>query len=417
MPQPGDAARVTLDAQNKKSGTGPVMTDSDDHWDLAVRDYLSPDQRVGVDAHTYAGVVDGYYASTFGRNSIDDKGLEIRSVVHYSRHYCNAFWNGVQMTYGDGDNKGCLPLSGGLDVVAHELTHGVTEFTSGLVYQNEPGALNEAFSDIMGNTIELQNAGLTPYTDSWRLAEGVYAGGGFRNMADPQEFGDPDHYSELYTGTADSGGVHSNSGIANHAYYLLVNGGKNAGCGGSASGHTHTLDCDVTVPGIGLAPAQRIFYDGFTALSENSNFCDARNSTVAVSGEFSANVDAAWDAVGVHEGCTTAPPPPAPCATDTAVSSTPFESTHPYRDESDCTWTYTNATPGFQFHFSLLDTERNYDYVYVEDADGNVLKAYTGTYKRGATSPCITGTVGKVHLVSDPFVTGQGFTVDSVTPC
>ena len=413
----GDSARVTLDAGNTRVGTGPVMTDADDHWDLTARGYSSPDQRPGVDAHVYAGLVDTFYADTFGRNSIDDAGMEIVSVVHYSHNYCNAFWNGEQMTYGDGDNRGCLPLAGSLDVVAHELTHGVTEFTSNLVYENESGALNEAFSDIMGNTIELQNAGATPYTDNWRLSEGVYGGGeGFRDMADPQRFGDPDHYSELYTGKQDGGGVHSNSGIANHAYYLLVNGGTNAGCAGSASGHTHTADCGVTVPAIGLASAEQVFYTGFTALSEGSNFCDARNSTVAVAGGNAAAVTAAWNAVGVHADCAPTPPPVPEC-TDTSVNTVPFESTHPYRDMSDCTWTYTNASAGFRFVFSMIDTERNYDYVYVEDEDGTVLKAYTGTYRRGATSPCIPGTVGKVHLVSDPYVTGDGFTVIGIEPC
>ena len=411
----GDSARVTLDGQNRRTATGPVMTDIDDHWDVAVSGFRSPDQRPGVDAHVYAGVVEGFYANTFGRNSIDDAGMEIVSVVHYSRNYCNAYWNGKQMTYGDGDGSTCLPLAGGLDVVAHELTHGVTEFTSNLVYENESGALNEAFSDIMGNSIETQSSALTPYVDNWRLSEGVYgAGEGFRNMADPQEFGDPDHYSELYTGTSDSGGVHINSGIANHAYYLLVFGGRNAGCGGSPSGHTHTLDCDVNVSGIGLSAAQDVFYDGFTALSESANFCDARNSTVAVAqGSLRSSVEAAWDAVGVHTPCQ---PGPEAC-TDTSVTTTPFESTHPYLDMSDCTWTYTNPTAGFRFVFSLLDTERNYDYVYVEGADGTVLKAYTGTYRSGTRSPCIAGNVGKVHLVSDPYVTGDGFTVSGIEPC
>ena len=85
-------------------------------------------------------------------------------------------------------------------------------------------------------------------------------------MSDPQEDNDPDHYSELINDRSDAGGVHSNSGISNHAYYLLVNGGKNAGCGPNLSGHSHTADCDVTVAGIGLAKAEQIFYAGFTSL-------------------------------------------------------------------------------------------------------------------------------------------------------
>ena len=103
--------------------------------------------------------------------------MTIISTVHFANRYCNAFWNGEQMTYGDGDGKACLPLSGGLDVVGHELTHGVTEFTSNLIYEDESGALNESFSDMMGNTIEFYAAdnGLDPAaTPDWLIAEDVY---------------------------------------------------------------------------------------------------------------------------------------------------------------------------------------------------------------------------------------------------
>jgi bacillolysin len=137
----GDSRQKTLDMLNRTSG-GVVMTDADDTWDF-VRGLRSPSQPAGVDAQYYAGVVDDFYQDIFGRNSIDGEGMQIVSRVHYSNRYCNAFWNGEVMTYGDGDGRTCLPLSGGLDVDGHELTHGVTEFTSGLIYEDEPGALNE----------------------------------------------------------------------------------------------------------------------------------------------------------------------------------------------------------------------------------------------------------------------------------
>jgi len=415
-----DGRQETYDA-GQKTVRGTLMTDPDDIWNTKRARFASPDQRPGVDAHYYAGVVDDFYGDVYGRNSIDDKGMKIISTVHYDRGYCNAFWNGVQMTYGDGDGTtACLPLSGGLDVVGHELTHGVTEFTSGLIYDNESGALNEAFSDMMGNTIEFWAAarGADPAgKPDWRIGEDVILDtAGFRNMGDPQEFGDPDHYSEKYTGTADGGGVHTNSGIPNHAYYLAVNGGRNAGCGTSVSGHTHTADCDVTVPALGLAAAERVFYDGFTALPEYANFCDARNSTVAVAGRKSAAaVAAAWDAVGVTAGCTVASPPPPPCPAVTTVSG-PFESEHPYRNDQNCSWTYT-GTPGFAFHFSVLDVEKDYDYVYVKDGNGTVLATYTGLSRRAVTSPCIPTATGTVQLVTDPGVTAQGFVVDAITDC
>jgi bacillolysin len=415
-----DGRQATYDAGNQTALPGVLMTDPDDVWNQTRRNFTSPDQRPAVDAHYYAGVVDDFYGQTFGRDSIDDRGMQIVSTVHFSRNYCNAFWNGVQMTYGDGDGRDCLPLSGGLDVVGHELTHGVTEFTSGLIYEGESGALNEAFSDMMGNTIEYYAAerDLDPAAEpDWRIGEDVVIDtAGFRNMGDPQEFGDPDHYTERFTGAEDNGGVHINSGIPNHAYYLAVNGGRNAGCGGSASGHAHTADCAVTVDPVGLDRAAQVFYDGFTSLPEYANMCDARNATVALAGQQQANISDAWAAVGVHGGCTPGTPPPPPCVGDD-TASVPFASPHPYGNNGDCTWTYDNGAPGFAFHFSLLDTEEDFDFVYVRDGDGTVLARYDGTHRRGVTSPCIGTSTGSVRLTTDAAVTAQGFTVDSVEPC
>ena len=95
----------------------------------------------------------------------------------------------------------------------------------------------------------------------------------------------------------------------------------------------------------------------------------------------------------------------------------PFGSPHPYGNNGNCTWTYDNGTGGFAFHFSLLDTEKNFDYVFVKDADGNVLATYTGTVHHPITSPCIPTSTGSVQFTSDPAVTAQGFTVDAVEAC
>jgi Zn-dependent metalloprotease len=422
----GDRRQETYDAGNTASLPGTIMTDADDHWNFNLPKWRSPSQAPGVDAHYYSNVTDDFYAQTFGRDSLDDNGMTMISTVHYANRYCNAFWNGEQMSYGDGDGKTCLPLSGGIDVVGHELTHGVTQFTSNLIYENESGALNESFSDMMGTTIEYYAAarGLDPAAPpDWLIAEDVYlvpdVALGFRNMSDPQEDADPDHYSEFIVTTADSGGVHSNSGIPNHAYYLAVNGGQNAGCDAvGSSGHRHTLDCDVIVPAIGLAQAAQVFYAGFSSLPEYANMCDARNATVAVATGTSAaaGTTAAWDAVGIHAGCTPGTPPPPPCVSD-PDAEIPFESPHPYGNNADCTWTYDNGTGGFAFHFSLLDTEKDFDYVIVSDGNGNTLATYTGLHRRGATSPCISTPTGSVRLTSDGGVVAQGFIVDAVVAC
>ena len=426
----GDARRVTETADNKVRLRGPVLRDDDNRWYRTRPNYRSPDQRPGVDAHYYSGVVDSFYADVFGRNSLDDEGMQLRSVVHFARGYCNAFWNGEQMTYGDGfvdeeNDFACLALSGGLDVVGHELTHGVTEFTSNLIYEDESGALNESFSDIIGNTVEFyaQQEGLDPAArPDWRIGEDVIIGPGrsrgFRNMGDPAEFGDPDHYTERYRGPQDNGGVHINSGISNHAYYLAVNGGRNAGCAGSASGHTHQRNCSRNVDAIGLNRSRQIFYQAYTGLTEYANMCDARNATVALAGYQGVqdSVSDAWAAVGVLGGCRPGVPPPPPCLSD-GSADLPFGSPHPYGNNADCTWIHDNGSGGFRFRFSLLDTEENFDYVYVRDGNGRLLNTYTGTYDAPVLSACIPTRKGIVQLVSDGSVTARGFTVDATTPC
>ena len=430
-----DNRQSTYDAMNT-GRTTPLqvkpMTDADDIWDLPGN--TSPGQAAGVDAHYYAGVVDDFYSDTFGRNSIDGNGMKIISVVHYGQGYCNAFWNGSYMTYGDGNGTTCKSLAGGLDVDGHELTHGVTEHTSGLIYENESGALNEAFSDMMGNTIEFYAAqrNLDPAAQpDFLIGEDVISTPGdptpgFRNMGDPMQDGDPSHVSQKYTGTADNGGVHTNSGIANHAYYLTANGGHNASCDANQY-HAVLLkstDCKIEVPALGLDDTAQVFYDGFSSLPEYANFCDARNATVAAAGgsatrkptAASKSVRLAWDAVGVHNGCKPGTPPPPPC-TGSSNATLPIESPHPYGNMGDCTWTYNNGAAGFKFHFTLMDMEQDYDYVYVKDAAGNVLNTYTGSIPGGFTSACIPTSTGVVQMTSDPAVVGQGFTIDAVEPC
>jgi Zn-dependent metalloprotease len=433
----GDLRQVTYDAFNSNGQNKPfapkVMTDEDDIWDLAGN--TSPGQSAGVDAHYYAGVVDDFYQDTFGRNSIDDNGMRITSVVHFGENYCNAFWNGAYMTYGDGNGTTCKSLSGGLDVDGHELTHGVTDFTSNLIYEDESGALNEAFSDMMGNAIEFyaDENDLDPSAvPDWFIGEDVInrttdPTPGFRNMGDPMQDGDPSHVSQQYLGEEDNGGVHSNSGIPNHAFYLSVNGGSNASC--TANEYHGVLvrgkDCTIVVPAIGLDEASQIYYEAFTGLTEYANFCDARKATIAVAdggagtGKQNPNAKAvgmAWDAVGVHNGCKEGTPPPPPCE-GSANASLPIESPHPYGNNGDCTWTYDNGSAGFKFHFTLMDMELDYDYVYVKDANGNVLNTYTGTIPGGFTSACIPTSTGSVQMVTDPAVVGQGFTIDSVSSC
>jgi bacillolysin len=303
-----DNRQKTYDAKNRNSQLFYV-TDADNHWTQTGR--TSPGQPALVDAQYYANVTDDYFLGRHGLSWTSCYSAGMQSVAHYKRNYNNAFWNGTYTVYGDGDGAVFREFSGGLDVVSHEHTHGVTDCTSNLVYQNESGALNEAFSDILGNSAEFFAAanGLDAAPADWWIGEDVYLAAttipGFRNMADPAEDNDPDHYSERYTGTDDNGGVHSNSGIPNHAYYLLVNGGSNAG---EARGHAHS---GPVVTGIGLADAERIFFLGFTGLPSSASMCQARLATVAqaesIHGSLSQQKQStqdAWEAVGVTAaGC------------------------------------------------------------------------------------------------------------------
>jgi len=281
-----DGRQTTYDARNRSRLPGNLATDNDDNWNLPGT--TSPGQPALVDAHYFANVTDDYYSSTHGFDWITYYPQGMVSSAHVQRNYNNAYWNGSQMAYGDGDGSNFVELSGDLDVVGHELSHGVTDATSDLIYQNESGALNEAFSDIMGTAIEFYYG-----SGNWTIGEDVTPGGnGIRNMANPGEDGDPSHYDERYTGTGDNGGVHINSGIANHWFYLLSDGGQNADPA-YASGY------DVT--GIGIADAEQIAYVGFTSLNATADFCAARASTVAVAGSKSSNVADAWDEVGVDD--------------------------------------------------------------------------------------------------------------------
>jgi len=313
----GDGRQVTHDAANRPRFPllgqlfptfflpGAVATDPDDQW--IDPGSASPGQPALVDAQFYARVTDVYYATIHSRNSLDGAGLPMISTAHYSKNYLNAFWNGAQMVYGDGDGVTCREFSGGLDIVGHELTHGVTEFSSALIYQDESGALNESFSDVMGSSIEFfaaaQNLDPTVPADFFVGEDACLVDGlpGLRNMADPAERGDPDHYSELFTGDQDNGGVHTNSGIPNHAYYLLVNGGSNAG---EARGHPHS---GPVVAAVGITTAEQIFYLAFTGLPENATMCQARLATQAIATAlFPAavtSVSDAWQAVGVPDNC------------------------------------------------------------------------------------------------------------------
>lgn len=260
----------------------------------------------GVQAHFGAEKTHAYYLNQHNRNSFNGTGGIIKSYVHYSNNYVNAFWDGTRMTYGDGDGVNYFPLVS-LDICGHEITHGVTEYTANLVYSNESGALNESFSDIFGESIENYASG----TNDWLMGDQIGpggSGGAFRSMSNPNAFGDPDTYhgTNWYYGSADNGGVHTNSGVQNKWFYILAHG---------ESG-TNDIGNAYSVTGLGITDAARIAYRNLSVyLSSSSNYAAARAGAIQAARDL-FGVDSpeeiattnAWYAVGV--GNAYGPPPP-----------------------------------------------------------------------------------------------------------
>jgi vibriolysin len=253
-------------------------------------------------AHDNAGFTYDFYFSKFGRDSYDGAGGTLTSSVHYSRNYVNAYWDGTQMVYGDGDGSQSSALTV-LDVVAHELTHAVTNTSSNLTYSNESGALNEAMSDIFGASVESFRDGAVS-ANTWKVGEECWtpgtAGDALRYMNDPALAGDYDYYPTRYTGTSDNGGVHWNSGIANLAFKLMVTGGTHPR--GKTSNAVPALDANAYTS---IQKGAAIFYRANTVyLTPGSTFSEARGATAQAAsdlyGSAAANaVNEAWTAVGV----------------------------------------------------------------------------------------------------------------------
>ncbi|HDR8072419.1 TPA: peptidase M4 family protein [Bacillus cereus] len=246
-----------------------------------------------VDAHYYSGIVYDFYKGYFNRNSFDDKGGSIHSIVHYGSNYNNALWSGSKLVYGDGDGRHAISYSGAIDVVGHEFTHAVTQYSSGLIYQNESGALNESISDLFGTLVEFYQYKSPDY----EIGEDVYTpdipNDAMRSMSDPKKYNQPDHYSNRYTGTADNGGVHINSGIINKSMHLLAEGGTHGG---------------ITVPGISLFKVGQIYYRANSVyFTRSTTFSQAKIALVQAAadlfGQNSTEVDAvqkSFNAVGIY---------------------------------------------------------------------------------------------------------------------
>ncbi|MBU3180998.1 M4 family metallopeptidase [Clostridium psychrophilum] len=233
--------------------------------------FTSEKDKALVDAHYNAGAVYDFYKTLFNRNSIDGKGMEIRSVAHLGSKYNNAFWDGYStMWYGDGDGSMFTYLSGDLGIVGHEMTHGVTQANGDLSYNNQSGALDESISDVFGvliktyNKYNVKNHGTWTFNPSdWVIGQDVYtpktSGDALRSLANPTLYGQPDNinsYENLPDDYDDDyGGVHTNSGIPNKAAYLIAKS-------------------------IGMKKTAEIYYDAYNYFNYNIDFKGAANAII-----------------------------------------------------------------------------------------------------------------------------------------
>ncbi|MET7397885.1 M4 family metallopeptidase [Dactylosporangium sp. NPDC005572] len=256
------------------------------------------------------GATRDFYKEAFDRDSIDDRGMRLQAFVHRGTNYNNAFWDGQEMVFGDGDGRIFTDFTGSVDVIAHELTHGVTEHTAGLEYHGEPGALNESLSDAFGAMVKQRVLNQTAAEADWLIGPEVFTPGidadALRSMKAPgtafdnELFGkdpQPDHMSRFVrlpdTEEGDFGGVHINSGIPNRAFYLAA-----VGIGGYAW----------NAPG-------RIWYESLKASNAQSGFQDFADTTYwkaeelyGAGGTEQTAVQAAWSKVGIPISGTPAAP-------------------------------------------------------------------------------------------------------------
>ena len=319
----GTTRGLGIETYNCKKGSSYTaatdFVDADNSW----TEYNNANfDNVAGDAHVGAQATYDYWKNIHGRNSYDNAGAKIKSYIHFDDTpgdgvgYENAYWNGSVMTYGDGASR-FRPLTA-LDVCGHEIGHAVCEKTANLTYSNESGAMNEGLSDIWGASIEAYAVASLGFTSSgvkpkstWLIGEEIdKAQAALRSMSDPKSLGQPAYYKGVnwYAGTADNGGVHTNSGVLNHWYYILTVGKSGTNEGGGV----------YSVTGVGIDAAAKITYRMESVyMTASSTYAQARTYAIQAAtdlyGAGSAQVTAvtnAWFAVGVGAAAGGTTPPP-----------------------------------------------------------------------------------------------------------
>jgi Zn-dependent metalloprotease len=296
-------------------------------------------------AYDYAGDTYDFFSNRFGRDSLDGAGMTLLSTTRYCPStsncpYANAYWDGSQAVFGQGYT--------GDDAVAHELTHGVTEFTSGLYYYYQSGAIDESLSDVFGEFVDLTNgAGTDTAVTRWQHRED-YSGGPNRDLQDPTLFGDPDRMtSSNYAGNqADNGGVHTNSGVNNKAAYLITDGDTFNGR---------------TVTGLGITKAARIYYEAdANLLTSGSDYADlfrilpqACTNLIGTVGITAANCAEVKDAVAATEMNVVPPAAPNPEAPTCPAGYGPKNSFFDnMENQGSNNWVLFNTLGNSEWHYT-----------------------------------------------------------------
>ncbi len=335
----GNTRRIsTYSAQNNNSYLPTEVSSTDNVFN---------EDPAAVATHWATEKTYDYFKNTHGRNSFDNNNARMINFCHYDDDpadgmgYDNAFWNGSFLTYGNGN---MYPPLVSIDVVAHEITHAITQYTAGLTYTYEAGALNESFSDIFGTIVEFYADGTCA---NWLLGEDLTSGG-LRNMQNPNAKQQPDTYhgNYWYAGSNDYGGVHTNSGVQNYWFYLLANGGSG----------TNDQGTNYSVQALGMDKAAKITYRSLAVyLDATANYADARTASLQAAqdllnaGQLTLaelqQVANAWCAVGVGT-CT--------LSNGTIALATPNGGeTYQVNDSQNIMWTSTGTLNAIDISYSI----------------------------------------------------------------
>lgn len=374
----------TMNAKTSSSVAGAVdFTDTDNTWNNVNAQW---DEAAG-DAHWATEMTYDYFLKVHGRNSVDGNGFKLINYVHVNKEWFNASWNGQYMQYGDGPANVGKPLTA-IDIGGHEMAHGVTSNSAGLVYQNESGALNESFSDIFGNMVEYY---AKPTEASWDMGEAI---GAIRNMQDPGKYKDPDTYkgTNWATGTADQGGVHTNSGVQNKWFFILSIGEKG----------TNDLNNAYDVKGITRESAAKIAFRNLTTyLTSSSNYAAARTNAMKAAkdifGQCSPeyiSTGEAWYAVGVGGKVTECQV--APVCNFASDKQTSCDGVIKFTDKS------TNAPTSWAWDFGDGGTSTLQNPSHTYAANGTYTVKLTATNAFGNDDEVKTGYITVSKLVALP---------------